>query len=63
MYNLINRAILLSDKKFPHSNIIQVKQIMQENQYPNSFINSCIKKRLFKIKNNMQSNSNGRIYS
>lgn len=48
--NLVDRAIKLSDKKFHYSNIKLLKNILMDNNYPLSFINKYIKKRLNKIK-------------
>ena len=49
VYNLVDRAILLSDKCFHYQNITRVKRILQENSYPLDFIEKHIKSRLAKI--------------
>ena len=53
VYNLIDRAILLSDKKFHKSNKIIVKKLLSPNNYSTSFIQKyIINKRIFKITHN-----------
>ena len=51
IFNLIDRAILLSDKQFHHKNIRLVKEILINNNYEQKFITKFIRKRLFKIYN------------
>lgn len=50
IYNLIDRATLLSEKKFHRVNIRKVKNQLIENNYPPVFIDKCIKTRLRKIR-------------
>ncbi len=64
IYNLVDRAILLSHANFHQENLRIVKQILCENDYPLQFIATNVKKRLFKIRsihtesNTYQSSSN-----
>ena len=53
IYNLIDRAILLSDKKFHNNNIQKVRKILLNNDFERSFIDNCIKHRLRKIRFNL----------
>ena len=50
VYNLIDRAIHLSDKKFQEKNIEKVKSLLIENNYPFKFIEKYVKIRINKIK-------------
>ena len=43
VFNLIDRAILLSDKRFHKRNISQVTEILIENSYPPDFIKKYTK--------------------
>jgi len=51
IYNLIDRAILLSDKEFQNKNIQKVKNVLKINNYPEKFMNKYIKKRICILKN------------
>ena len=48
---LVDRSILLSNKKFHKENIVKAKNILKENNYPIRFINKYITKRLCILKN------------
>ena len=50
VYNLVDRAISLSHKTFHNANLKIIKQILSNNDYPNSFIDKNINIRLNKIK-------------
>ena len=50
IYNLIDRAILLSNNSFHDKNISLVKNILYANDYPTPFVNKCIQSRLRKIR-------------
>lgn len=50
IYNLIDRATLLSDKKFHSENIKKVKDLLYDNDYPQNFIDKCTKDRIKKIR-------------
>ena len=50
IYNLVDRAIFLSHTTFHGANFKIVKQILLNNDYPNSFIDKNIKIRMNKIK-------------
>ena len=50
VFNLVDRAILLAEKKFHNNNINTVKIILKENEYPIKFIEKHIAIRLNKIK-------------
>ena len=52
IYNLIDRAVLLSNKKQHQKNIETVKNILKNNKYLNNFIEKNIKIRLNNIKYN-----------
>ena len=60
IYNLVDRSILLSDKKFHNNNIKRITEILINNGYDISFINKCIKFRLrkFKFNNTLHINTN-----
>ena len=51
IYNLVDKAIKLSNKQFHNNNIKQVKAILTPNDYPVKFTTKYIKKRLMLIKN------------
>ena len=57
VFNLIDRAILLSDKRFHKRNISRVTEILIENSYPPDFIKKYTKARLFKINNTNDTNN------
>ena len=63
IFNLIDRAIKLSDVRFHKQNINIVRQLLHENGYPNSFINNNIKKRMYIIKNNIHKQNFNTIYN
>lgn len=50
--SLVDRAILLSDKRFHHSNIKIVREILINNCFPIHIINRLIKKRLKELRHN-----------
>ena len=50
VYNLVDRAISLSHKTFHNVNLKIVKEILLNNDYPNSFTDRNIKIRMNKIK-------------
>ena len=61
IYNLIDRAIKLSDKKFHSDNIKLCKNLLLLNNYPINFINKYANKRLHiinQIRNNSDNNNN-----
>ena len=58
VYNLIDRAILLSHESFRHTNLKTVEQLVINNDYPINFIDKNIKIRLNKIKYHSSNNSN-----
>ena len=67
IYNLVDRAIGLSDKRFHHNNLKIIKNILNENNYPKDFMTKFINKRLYKFKNQLidnthQSNCNKDVY-
>uniref|UniRef100_A0ABD2W8E4 Reverse transcriptase domain-containing protein n=1 Tax=Trichogramma kaykai TaxID=54128 RepID=A0ABD2W8E4_9HYME len=51
VYNLTDRAILLSDQRYHSKNIEKIRKLLLENDYPISFINRHLFKRLWTIKN------------
>ena len=54
VYNLVDRAISLSNKQFHKKNLNIVIQILQDNNYPRKFINRYTHTRLCKIKRKSQ---------
>ena len=52
VYNLVDRAILLSDKKFHRKNLKIVTTLLKNNNYPRRFVKQHVYKRFFKIKQN-----------
>ena len=50
VYNLIDRAVKLSDKKYHQKNIDNVKNLLRKNSYPIVFIEKYVALRLRKIK-------------
>jgi len=50
--NLVDQAILLSDKRFHESNLMIVKNILLNNCYPITLINKKIMERLYIINKN-----------
>ena len=71
VYNLVDKALKLSDKGFHNKNIQLVKTILKANRYPKLFIDKYIKKRQYIIHNNnnyilaniRNNNNNARLYS
>ena len=57
VFNLIDRAISLSDKCFHKRNISRVTEILIENSYSPDFIKKYTKARLFKINNTNNTNN------
>ena len=47
---LVNKAILLSDKKFHTDNLAIVKQLLLNNDYPSKFIDYYINKRIIEYR-------------
>jgi len=58
IYNLVDRAILLSDVRFHFKNIDIVKQILFNNCFPTQVINRYVKKRLDFLKHRADVNMN-----
>jgi len=54
IYNLVDRAINLSEKRFHTSNIEKIKMTLVKNFYPLEFINKYVKKRMNFLKNKTQ---------
>ena len=54
IYNLIDKSILLSDKKFHNNNIQYTQSILQMNDYPRTFIEKYSNKRIHMHNNNDQ---------
>lgn len=61
IYNLIDRALILSDKKFHHKNMSIVNQILSSNNYPQIFIKKYASRRISILKN-CNFNLNNRNY-
>ena len=61
VFNLFDRAILLSHHEFHHENLLKVIQILKHNNYPSNFIDQNIKIRLGKIRSSFNSYHNGSI--
>lgn len=59
VYNLVDRAILLSHSSFHNTNLAKLKQILLNNDYPLDFIKKHVKIRLnsIKFRNNNNKNS------
>ena len=55
IYGLVDRAIKLSHKSFQKQNILFIKQVLKQKNYPQHLIDLHIKKRLKKISFNEQS--------
>ena len=47
-HNLINRALDNSHEKFQKENILKIKTILYENNYPKNLTNTLIKKKLYR---------------
>lgn len=56
-YNLISKAIDISDKEFIDNNTTRLKQILNQNDYPPNIIKTLINKKL-NSKNNTTNNNN-----
>ncbi|XP_043469746.1 uncharacterized protein LOC122503318 [Leptopilina heterotoma] len=65
VYNLVDRAFSLSNKKFQFDNLKKIKNILKNNNYPSDFIEKHIKIRVNKIKFSDVNNNNNKtnIYS
>ncbi|XP_043467539.1 protein dopey homolog PFC0245c-like [Leptopilina heterotoma] len=63
VYNLIDRAVKLSDKQFHSKNIQFVEQLLLNNNYPIEFIRKYTKKRISFINLNKHNDSNGNNYN
>ena len=50
VYNLVDRALLLSEKMFHNKNLIKVKSLLTKNNYPINFIENNVKRCMSKIK-------------
>ena len=57
VYNLVNRAILLSDEIFHEDNLLEVKKTPLANFYPNDFVQTFFNLRLQKVRSNIFSNN------
>ena len=57
IYNLVDKAIKLSHKKFHNKNLQLIKDILVENDYPTYIIDKYIKFRIYKINNNNSNNN------
>ena len=57
-HNLINRALDNSHEKFQKENILKIKTILYENNYPKNLTNTLIKKKLYKITKESETNVN-----
>lgn len=51
VYNMTDKAIILSDKKFHFKNLNIVRNTLRNNHYPNNFINKYIQFRINNINN------------
>ena len=49
VYTMVDKAILLSDKKFHIKNINYIKEILKDNSYPDIFINNNVNYRIKKL--------------
>lgn len=58
VYNLVDKAILLSDTRFYSENLNIVRNILLQNHYPIKFINENIKKRFRHLSHNDNNNNN-----
>ena len=68
IYNLIDKSVILADKKFHSENIKLSKSVLYANEYPIDFVEKYVKKRLQKIKNdtfytNVTPNNNNNQYN
>ena len=52
VYNLVDRATMLTDTTYYNENIQIVNKILLANKYPKHFINKYINKRWELLKNN-----------
>lgn len=52
VYNLVDKAVLLSDPTYHSENINIIKEILKQNSYPIKFINQNIKKRFTHLRHN-----------
>lgn len=59
--SLVDRAILLSDRKYHSENLAKVKQVLSWNCYPSDFVENSIKKRLSKLQNDMDTNQSQNV--
>ena len=57
-HNLINRALDNSHEKFQKENILKIKTILYENNYPKNLTNTLIKKKLYKKPKESETNVN-----
>lgn len=57
VYNLVDKAIKLSEKSYKKANIQKVKDILTANSYPKKFINKYIGKRINFLNNNVNNTS------
>ena len=57
VYNLVDKAILLSDSSFHQNNLDFVKKTLLSNAYPLKFIKKFMKLRLEKLKHNTPNRS------
>lgn len=50
VFNLVDRAVSLSDKRFHNQNLNFIKSLLRDNGYPDSFFNRLISSRLHYLK-------------
>ena len=60
VYNLVDRALLLSEKMFYNKNLIKVKSLLTKNNYPINFVENNVKRRMSKIKYCSLDNNNNK---
>ena len=58
IYNLVDKAILLSNSRFHSKNLNYIQDSLLKNNFPIQFIKKHIKKRIFKIKQDTLNNNN-----
>ena len=60
VYNLVDRALLLSERMFHNKNLIKLKSLLTKNNYPIDFIENNVKRRMSKIKYCSLDNNNNK---
>ena len=58
VYNLVDKALLLSEKMSHNKNPVKVKSLLTKNNYPINFIENNVKRRMSKIKYYFLDNNN-----